>query len=320
MITRRTIPWSQITPVAILVGVVFWALWPVLTGMAHRWSTDPRYAHGYLVPLFSLALLWIRRETFLGATFRPTTWGLAFIAAGVVFQLLGGFFLVQSVEAAALLFYLAGIVLLVGGWSGLEWSWPAILFLIFMIPLPWRLEKALGPPLQSLATMVSTFTLQTLGFMAFSEGNVIQLNEARIGVVEACSGLSMLITFIALSTGMAIVISRPLIDKIVLILSAIPVALVANIARITLTGILHETVGGKVADHFYHDLAGWVMIPFALFLYWCVIWMFSKVLIEVEQASLLVGVPVGASSLSDERPKKKGSRPGPGAARPRRDR
>ena len=168
--------------------------------------------------------------------------------------------------------------------------------------------------------MVSTFTLQTLGFMAFSEGNVIQLNEASIGVVEACSGLSMLITFIALSTGMAIVVRRPLIDKFVLILSAIPVALVANIARITLTGILHETAGGKVADHFYHDLAGWVMIPFALFLYWCVIWMFSKILIEVEQAPLLVGVPVGASSLSDERAKKKASRTGTGATRPRRDR
>ena len=112
-----------------------------------------------------------------------------------------------------------------------------------------------------MATMASTFILQTLGFMAFSEGNVIQLNEARIGVVEACSGLSMLITFIALSTGMALVVKRPLLDKIVLVLSAIPVALVANIARITLTGILHETAGGKVADHFYHDLAGWVMIP-----------------------------------------------------------
>ena len=91
----------------------------------------------------------------------------------------------------------------------------------------------------------------------------------------------MLITFIALSTGMAIVVKRPLLDKLVLVLSAIPVALVANIARITLTGILHETAGGNVADHFYHDLAGWVMIPFALVLYWCVIWVFSHILVEV---------------------------------------
>ena len=72
------------------------------------------------------------------------------------------------------------------------------------------LENALGPPLQWLATLASTFTLQTLGFMAFAEGNVIQLNDAKIGVVEACSGLSMVITFIALSVGMALVVDRPL--------------------------------------------------------------------------------------------------------------
>ena len=139
-----------------------------------------------------------------------------------------------------------------------------------------------GPPLQWLATLVSTFTLQTLGFMAFAEGNVIQLTDGNIGVVEACSGLSMVITFIALSVGMALVVERPLLDKIVLVLSAIPVALVANIARITLTGVLHETIGGQIADRFYHDVAGWVMIPFALVLYWCEIWVFSHILIEVE--------------------------------------
>jgi exosortase len=239
---------------------------------------------------------------------------------GAAIQLLGGYYRIQSIEAGALLFYLAGVALVAGGWTALKWSWPAILFLIFMIPLPWRLEKALGPPLQGLATAVSTFTLQTLGFMAFSEGNVIQLNEHRIGVVEACSGLSMLITFVALSTGMAMVVTRPLIDKIVLVASSIPVALVANIARITMTGVLHEWASEKVANHFYHDLAGWIMIPFALLLYWCVIWIFSKLLVEVEEAPLLVGVPLNPPLLSDEKPKKRIAQPGSRAARPRRGR
>ena len=76
--------------------------------MAERWSDDPRYAHGYLVPLFSLALLWMRREPFIGATFRPSTWGLGFIATGAAIQLLGGFYRIQSIEGAALLLYLAG--------------------------------------------------------------------------------------------------------------------------------------------------------------------------------------------------------------------
>jgi exosortase len=258
--------------------------------MAERWSDDPRYAHGYLVPLFSVVLLWMRQDWIRKTALRPSAWGLVLIGLGAACQLAGGFARVSSIEGFALVPYLAGVALLVGGRPALRWSWPAILFLVFMIPLPWTVERAMGPPLQWLATLVSTYTLQTLGFMAFAEGNVIQLNDARIGVVEACSGLSMLITFIALSTGMALVVKRPLLDKIVLVLSAIPVALVANIARITLTGILHETAGGKVADHFYHDLAGYVMIPFALVLYWVVIWVFKHMLIEVEKADVAAGV------------------------------
>lgn len=290
---RRKLPWSLIVPLVALAGTLFWALWPVLKTMAERWSEDPRYAHGYLVPLFALALLWIRSDQINLDRFKPSSWGLVFIVLGGAVQLLGGFIRQGSVEGFSVVPYAAGITLLLGGWPALKWAAPSILFLTFMIPLPWRVEKALGPPLQTIATLASTFLLQTMGFMAFSEGNVIQLNEARIGVVEACSGLSMLITFIALSTGMALVIKRPLLDKIVLVLSAIPVALVANIARITLTGILHEKVGGQTADHFYHDLAGWVMIPFALFLYWCVISVFSRLLIEVERPTVLLGVPTG---------------------------
>ena len=89
---RRKIPWSLVAPLAVLLGAVLWSLWPVIAGMADRWSGDPRYAHGYLVPMFSLALLWMRREQFLGETFRPSSWGLAFLALGAVIQLTGGFY------------------------------------------------------------------------------------------------------------------------------------------------------------------------------------------------------------------------------------
>ena len=129
-----------------------------------------------------------------------------------------GIIAIGSIEGLALLAYLAGVARVLGGWPALRWSWPSIMFLFFMIPLPWRIENALGPPLQWLTTLVSTFTLQTLGFMALAEGNAIQLNDAHIGVVEACSGLSMVITFIALSVGMTLIVDRPLLDRIVLVL------------------------------------------------------------------------------------------------------
>ena len=307
---RRTVSWALIAPLVALVGCLSWALWPVLVAMAERWSSDPRYAHGYLVPMFSLALLWMRRDQILSASLRPSNWGVVLVAVGAAIQLLGGYFRQGSIEGFSLLPYCAGVALMLGGWPALRWSLPSIMFLFFMIALPWRIEKALDPPLQSLATLASTRTLQTLGFTAFSEGNVIQLNRARIGVMDACSGLSMLITFVALSTGMALVVNRPLLDRIVLVLSAIPVALIANIARITLTGILHETVGGPVADHFYHDLAGWVMIVFALLLYWGEIRLLSHMLIEAEHAPVLAGAVNGKPEAYHEEHHPNRRRPG----------
>jgi exosortase len=272
----------------LLAGCALWALWPVLNAMADRWSRDPRYAHGYLVPVFSVVLLRMRYGRIAGGELRPSTWGLALIALGAVFQLAGGYYRINSVEGLALPLYLGGAAALVGGWRALDWAWPAIAFLIFMLPLPWGVETALGPPLQSIATASSTYLLQTLGFMAFAEGNVIHLNEARIGVVEACSGLSMLISFIALSTAAALVVRRPLLDRMVLVSSAVPVALAANIVRITMTAIFHDRFGGHVASTFYHDIAGWIMIPIALLLYWLEIWILSHLLIERDHGSTKV--------------------------------
>jgi exosortase len=276
---RRNAAISLLLPAACLM----WALWPSMAAMADRWASDPRYAHGYFVPMFAVALLWLRRGRVEGAMPQPTAWGLVPVAIGAALQVAGGYLGIEWLDGASLVPYVGGLTLLVGGWRALAWAWPSIAFLIFMIPLPWRIETALGGPLQSVATLVSTYLMQTLGLMAFSEGNVIQLNGGQIGVVEACSGLSMLITFIALSTAAALVVHRPLLDRVVLVASAIPVALLANIFRICLTGVLQESVGGHASSTFYHDLAGWVMMPLALALYWLEIAVLSRLLLIQEQ-------------------------------------
>jgi exosortase len=179
---------------------------------------------------------------------------------------------------------------LLGGWKAFAWAWPAIGFLFFMIPLPFSLENALANPLRRVATSCSTYFLQTLGFPAFAEGNVIRLNEVRIGVVEACNGLSMLMVFFALATAVALVIQRPLADRLTLVVSAVPIALIANVLRITITGILHKTTSSAVADTFFHDFAGWLMMPLALGLLW----------LELKYLELLL--PVGPPQLAIELP------------------
>jgi exosortase len=159
---------------------------------------------------------------------------------------------------------IAGLMALVGGRAALAWSWPAIAFLAFMVPLPHTWSLALSGPMQSIATLSSTFLLQVLGRPAIAEGNVIQLNEIELGIVEACSGLRMLVVFFALSTAMALLIRKPLWERAVIAASAIPIALASNILRITITGVLYEMLGNGYGGALLHDVAGWLMMPLGL--------------------------------------------------------
>lgn len=274
---------EQRSVIGLAVGaavVVLWAYWPTFMTLWNTWSANPQYSHGYLVPLFAAVLLWFRKEYLPALPLTPSWWGLAVVGLAFLMRLGGAFLYFEWLEEVSLLPCLAGLVLMVGGWPALRWAWPGIGFLIFMVPLPHRLEAWLPNQLQTIATRASTFTMQTLGLPAFSEGNTIMLNETRIGVVEACSGLSMLMIFIALSTAVAFVIKRPAWEKVLILLSAIPIALIANVTRITVTGILYETSDPKVAEMVFHDLAGWLMMPLALGVLWLELKLLGRLLVE----------------------------------------
>lgn len=272
---------------AIGIGVALaWAYWPPLTDMATRWAEDSRYSHGYLVVGFAVALLVMRRDELAAITPRPSWGGVMLIVVGCGVRLLSNYIYFDWLERISLLPCLAGLIVLGWGWEALRVAWPAIAFLAFMVPLPFSIEQAMGGPLQSLATVVSTFALQTIGFTAQSEGNVIIMEHATIGVVEACSGLSMMILFFALSTGVAMLIRRPLLDRLIVVASAVPIALIANITRITVTGVLHETVGEHLANVVFHDLAGWLMTPLALLLLGLVLRLLSTIFVEAPVASV----------------------------------
>ena len=267
--------------VALLGASLLWAYWPALLAMERKWAEDPRYSHGYLVPLFSLYLLWSRRDRLGSTPYRPSWWGVAAVVAGMAAMLAGTRYFFGWIESASLLPCLTGLVLLAGGQPALRRARPSIAFLIFMIPLPYRVEMALGAPLQGLATACSTYALQTLGLPALAEGHVILLsNHVRLGVAEACNGLGMLVMFLAYATAAALVVRRPALDRALLALSAVPIALGANVARIVVTGVLESTAGHQVAGLVYHDLAGWLMMPLALATLWAELHLLSHLLIE----------------------------------------
>jgi exosortase len=241
-----------------------WAFWPTLVDLANTWNHNPQYSHGYLVPCFAALLLWLRRDKLDRSAVGPSWWSVPVLALGIGLRLAGGYKYYHWLEVVALLPCLVGLWLAVGGGAALRWAWPALLFLAFMIPLPYRVEIALAAPLQRFATVTSTFIMQTLGLPALADGNVILLNDLEIGIVEACSGLRMLVVFFALCAGAALLIRRPLLDKLLIVASAIPIALVSNILRVTATGVLHEMVDSATANAFFHDFAGWLMMPLAL--------------------------------------------------------
>ncbi|HTU89272.1 MAG TPA: exosortase/archaeosortase family protein [Gemmataceae bacterium] len=290
----RDLPWRRLLVPAVLVVVLLWAFAPTLAELGHRWSEDPQYSHGYLVPAFAIVLLWLRRDRCSRIAPSMSWWGLLPLGLGVALRFSGDYMYLDWLDAFSMLLCLVGLTVLVGGKAALRWAWPAIAFLGFMIPLPFSLEIALAHPLQRIATVSSTYALQTLGFPALASGNVIGINETRIGVVEACSGLSMLVIFFALSTAFSVLAPRPLWQKLLLAASAVPIALIANITRITVTGVMHETVGHKAANLVFHDLAGWLMMPFALILLWLELKILGNLVVEVSAASPAAVPPLGA--------------------------
>lgn len=274
------------TAIGITVGLL-WAFWPSLRQMAHKWLNDPQYSHGYLVPLFSLYLLWSRRDILEGSRLRPSWWGLLPLALAAGLRHLATLNY-DWFDGVALVLSLFGLVLLAAGGRALMWAWPAVAFLLFMVPLPYRIEVAVAHPLQSVATACTTYVMQTLGMAVIARGNqIVMPNGPPLNVVEACSGLSMLLIFFALSTAMAVVVKRPLLDKLIVLASAVPIAIIANVARITLTGLAQEAFGPELAHKFFHDWAGWFMMPLALGLLW----------LELGMLSLLLRAP---SSAQDE--------------------
>jgi exosortase len=255
---------------ALLGSLLVWAYWPTIQEMVERWTSDPQYSHGYLVPLFSVVLLWLRRSEIQGSQLVSTWWGVAILVAGLALWGAGTYFFVPWVGAISLLVSLAGLAATLGGWPALRWSWQAIAFLGFMVPLPYRLHTAMGGALQKLAAKASTYLLQTFGAPAIVEGNLILVNDVKLGIVEACSGLGMLVTFFALSTALAMLLrSAEWWKRLIIVVSAAPVAVAANVVRITATGLLFNAGHDGMARVVFHDIAGLLMMPLALaILFW----------------------------------------------------
>jgi exosortase len=263
--------------------------------MGTAWFSEPEYSHGFLVPFVAGFLLYRRREMLQGVELTPTWWGPVLMAPAGALYVLGGYIAVDYLDGLSLILALSGFVVLLGGARALLWAWPGLVFLLFMLPLPFSAANALSGPLRSIATQASGFALQLIGMPVVIEGHVLVLGSNRVAVEEACSGLSMLFVFLAMATAVAFVIDRPWLDRVIVLLSALPIAIGANVVRVALTALAYEQVGREAGDFIFHDLAGWLMMPIALVLLWGVLKLIDVVLVPVPEKEGPVGLlPVAA--------------------------
>lgn len=291
---------SQKTSLLILGGLVVLLLVAysdmfALTSAAW-FGRDSLYAHGWIIPLCAIGILWLRWEPFGPVPMRDRWIGVGLLAIGLCTRLVAAKWSIYPIDRLSFLPSIFGVFMMVGGLQAIRWAWPGLGFLIFMFPLPTALEVAVLNRLQRVATVASTFVLQTLGVAAFRNGNLIILpgSDQPMNVAEGCAGLRMATIFAAMAVAMVLIIERPWWDKVVILLSAIPIAIIVNIVRITATGLLFMLVGedNEAVHKIMHDWAGLlIMMPLAMVLLWIELQVLERLTVPIDSAQLR---PVGA--------------------------
>jgi exosortase len=236
----------------------------------YAWTTDENYSHGFLVPLISLyfAALVARGGPV------PVASGQWLGSLLLVVALLGRLVTIPLpipfLGDIAFLVGLVGVFTLLCGTAALRRYWFCFFFLFFMVPLPVALYSKIASPLQLLASRVASTVMNATGVPVLCEGNRMTLpGGLQLFVAEACSGMRQLTGFLALTTAVAYLATRPVWYRVVIIISALPIALSANIARVMLTGYIMHCVNPRFALGTYHTLEGLLMMGFGLLLLHC---------------------------------------------------
>ncbi len=307
--------WSQLglhsyLRIAVVGGLLCLLFRNEIERIIHLWISDPSWSHGFLIPLFSLYFIHQRREAILNLEFAPDR--LANLMTGRPNEPLGpgqtranylglvfllgmlAFYAFNVVSPAgyayfrplALIGTLAAVVLFLGGWRLLTLTWLPIVFLIFAVPLPRRYYVSFTIPMRELAATVATALLNMVSdLQASCSGVVIDIVyqgrrlQPPLDVAEACSGMRLLMAFLALGVAMAYLHERPFWQRLVLLVSTVPIAILCNIIRVTITGFLYVLVDPIYTQGTYHDALGLAMLPLAFGLYGFLAWFMSSLFV-----------------------------------------
>ena len=252
-----------------------------------KWA-DPSWSHGFIIPLFSLYFLHQAKDEILNIKIKPSYLGLFFVICGILFypfniiQFRFGYLSPLSMVAT-----LGAIVLFLGGWKLVKYTWLPVIFLVFAVPLPDRYYREITIPMRIWAASAASSVLSLVKDLETSASGVVidifykgEHLQPSLDVAEACSGMRLLMAFLALGVAMAYLHKRPVWQRLVLLASTVPIAVFCNIVRVTVTGFIHIVIDPKYAQGLYHDVLGLCMLPLAFGLYWAMAWFMSNVFVE----------------------------------------
>lgn len=246
-----------------------------IDNMIKYWA-EPEYSHGYLIPLLSLYLLSIRLVTLdkLGAG--PSWLGVTITLAGLTGLILGQLSALYVIVHYSFVLTIWGLVVTQVGWRGIKALWPALVFLLFMVPLPRFIQWNLSSELQLISSQIGTAILRPLGVPVFLEGNVIDLGNYKLQVVEACAGLRYLFPLMCFGLLCAVLFRGAAWKKVLLFVSSVPIAVFMNSFRIAVTGLLVNRFGISAAEGFTHYFEGWVVFTACLAIMFLEMWGLAK--------------------------------------------
>lgn len=235
----------------------------VIKWLVYDWIHLPDFSHGFLIPFVSLYLVYERRKEWPTVSSAGNWSGLLLIVLGMGLLLLGNLATEYFIMRISLLVVVGGIILFLLGKSFFRILLFPLFYLLFMIPIPSIFLDRITFPLQLFASKVASGSLDLIGIPVLREGNIIQLANTTLEVAEACSGIRSLISLLALSVAFAYFSQKTILKRIILVLSTIPIAVIANAARVSGTGILAHFYGDSVAQGFFHSFSGWLLFVVA---------------------------------------------------------
>ena len=259
----------------VLIGLAILVYAPILGNMVSHWSKDQDYSHGFLIVPLALWFAWERVPKLRRVEFSGSWLGVIPLAMGTLTLLIGRLGIEVMNMRISFVFVVIGLVLLGLGLQAFRILAFPLLFLFLMVPLPRSIVNIVAFPLQLYATDSAVNALYLLEIPALREGNIIHLANTQLFVAEACSGLRSLTALITLGVIFAYFFRKSTVERVIIVLSAIPIAILVNAFRVALTGGLTHYLGKDAASGWIHQTEGLFTFAIALLLLLLEAWLLS---------------------------------------------